>query len=157
MTQAPGLTGWGKGLVKSLPPPAPGGVRGARGYKAASVAVPVGGRDKSQRLPVLCCQRAKIDRGSTSQKGPAWAWARLLSVLGLETADAGRVAQSASRPAPLPLPPETRFHRERKGWPSKWLLGPTPLAGPPGVSGCESCGDFAGQAPHRCWAAGPWD
>ena len=65
---------------------------------------------------MLCCQRAKIVHRSASQKGPAWAWARLLSALGLETPE-----HELARP--LPLPPEMLFHRERKGW----LLDPPAL------------------------------
>ena len=131
--------------------------RGARGYKAASVAVPVGGRDKSQRLPVLCRQRAKIDRRLRVPEGPCTGLGQAAVCSWLGDGRCRPCGSEHELASPLPLPPETLFHRERKGWPCKWLLGPTPHAGPPGVSGCESCGDFAEQAPHGCWAAGPWD
>ena len=112
--------------------------------------MPRGGRDKSQQLPVLCCQRAKIVHRSASQKGPAWAWARLLSALGLETDDADRALQSTSWPAPCLCRLRCCFiGREKAGC---WT--PRPPLVLLGVSGCESCGEFAEQALQGCWAAG---
>lgn len=130
-------------------------MHGARGYKAASVAVPVGGRDKSQRLPVLCCQRAKIDRGSASQKGPAWAWARLLSALGLETADAGRVAQSASRPAPCLRRLRLGFIGREKAGPASGCWAPRPSLVLLGSQAVRAVGTLQPRLPTGAGQQGP--
>lgn len=109
----------------------------------------VGGRDKSQRLPLLCCHRAEIDRGSASQKGPVWARARLLSALGLARDDAAcRVVPSTSRALPpAPAGSET-VPSEVKGWPGKWALD-LPRWSSLGVSGCEDCGSPRTRGPEQ--------
>ena len=84
-----------------------------------------------------------------------WAWARLLSALGLERDDAGGVVQSTSRALPPAQAGSEVVSSEIKGWPGKWVLA-LPRWSSLGVSGCEGCGSPRTRGPEQAVSAAAW-